>query len=429
MGGLRDGLVAGVDHIAREGLDRSVGPGELTLAASHVLLEGGDPHACLFQARERVLLTAFGWQPRLACNPLHIVAGGGVADVMDYRGVVVTYQEIARLAGVSTATVSRVLAGNAPVSGDLRQRVLDAAEQLSYRTNRAARALRRQRADTIGLILSDIEYPFYATVARVVESACAERGLAVFVCNTDEDLDRERFYLDLMIAERVSGVIISPAVEDPAALDVLARAEVPSVTVDRIDPSGRFDAVLLDNATATAGLVRDLVAHGHRRFMALMGTTAATSSRERVEAMRAELARVAGATLFVAEGALQETAGLSRTMGTIGRRALDLVSGPDAPTAVVCANAVMAMSAIEVLLDAGVRVPEDVAVVAFDDMPGFGHFSVPITVAAQPTELMGRRAAELLLDRIDDSAAPRQVTRLPPELRLRSSCGPGHPSR
>lgn len=340
-----------------------------------------------------------------------------------------TYQEIARLAGVSTATVSRVLSGTGPVSSELRRRVLDAAEQLSYHSNRAARALRRQRADTIGLILSDIEYPFYATVARVVESACAERGLAVFVCNTDEDLRRQEFYLDLMIAERVSGVIISPALEDHRALEPLRRAGVPTVTVDRIDPAEDFDAVLLDNAAATAALIDDLVGHGHRRFLALMGTTKATSSRERVEAMRAALAGIEGSSLTVAEGALQETAGLGRTMKTIGRRALEILSQPGAPTAVVCANAVMAMSLLDALLEAGIRVPDDVAVVGFDDMPGFAHFSVPITVATQPTELIGRRAAELLLDRIDDNARDRQIVRFPPELRLRSSCGSGHSSR
>lgn len=340
-----------------------------------------------------------------------------------------TYQEIARRAGVSTATVSRVLSGAGRVSEERRQRVLDVVEQMSYRSNRAARTLRRQRADTIGLILSDIEYPFCATIARSVEGAASEHGFGVFVCSTDENLDREQFYVDLMIEERVSGVIVSPALEGGGTLSVLTDAGIPVVTVDRLDPSGLHDAVLLDNASATEALAEDLLSHGHRRFAALVGTTAATSSRERLTALRQALETVPGTELRVEEGHLRETVGVERTMRTIGEHALRLVeSSTDRPTAIVCANAVMVMGVIDALMDAGISIPDDVAVVGYDDVPAFKRYATPVTVAGQPTEAIGANAAALLFDRIHSPKRPAQVLRMPPQMHFRNSCGHGHPS-
>lgn len=340
-----------------------------------------------------------------------------------------TYQRVAELAGVSTATVSRVLSGTGRVTEARRERVLAAVEQLSYRSNRAARTLRRQKADTLGVILSDIEYPFCATIARSVETAAAGRGLGVFVCNTDENLEREQFYIDLMIAERVSGVIISPSVESASSLDALSDAGIPVVTVDRVDPSGRFDAVLLDNHTATRDLAADLLEHGHRRFLAMIGTTDATPSRERLESLQLTLREVTGTHLVIEESHLQDTVGLARTMGKMGRRAFELIAASDsAPTAVLCANAVMVISVLDALLEAGVRVPEDVAVVGYDDMPAFRHYASPVTVAAQPAEVMGQRAAALIFDRMVEPNQPVRTIRLAPQMEYRRSCGLGHSS-
>jgi len=337
-----------------------------------------------------------------------------------------TYEDIARAAGVSTATVSRVLTGSGAVSAARAKRVMDAVEQLSYRSSRPARTLRRQRADTIGLIVSDVEYPFVASMARAVEQAAAERGFALTVCNTDEDLERERTYVDLMLEEKVAGVIAAPATEDSPNLTPLLEAGTPVVTVDRLIADRRADAVLLDNAIATRLLVDDLLAHGHRSFVAVLGTTTATPSRERLAAMRAALASTSGTTLTVAASGLRETVGVQHTLETIGASVLRLTASMrERPTAFVCANAIMLTSLMETFQRAGIRVPDDAAVVGFDDMPGFSLFAAPVTVVAQPVRLIGRSAVDLLFDHMHNPTRERRVVRVAPELILRRSCGHG----
>lgn len=335
-----------------------------------------------------------------------------------------TYEQIARQAGVSTATVSRVLAGGSAVSEDRRRRVLDVADKLGYRTNRAARTLRRQKADAIGLIVSDVEYPFFAAVGRAIETAAAAQGYAVFICNTDESLERERFYFDLMVEERVAGVIVSPSIEDPANLAVLRDADIPVVTFDRIVEGPGLDSVLLDNEAATNILIEDLLEHGHRRIAAVMGTTTATSSRERLDVLHRRIEAVPGAELIVTEAALQGTVGVEHALAVVGEQALTLQS-PDGqlPTAYICANAIMLTSVMSALQRAGISVPDEAAVVGFDDMPGFDLFATPVTVVAQPMQLIGEKAAELLFARIEDPEREPTTVRVPPELRLRRSCG------
>ena len=337
-----------------------------------------------------------------------------------------TYKDIARAAQVSTATVSRVLAGTGQVSEERRDRVLAAVDGLSYRPSRAASTLRRQRADTIGLIVSDVEYPFVASIARAVENAAAARGFALAVCNSDENLGRERTYIDLLIEEQVAGVIISPATEDPGALRPLRDARVPVVTLDRRIDAQYTDNVLLDNAAATQMLLADLLAHGHRHFAAVVGTTAATPSRERLEAMRSELERVPGATLVVAGSRLGDTVGVRQTLETVGPAVLALTrAAHPEPTAYVCANAVMLTSLLEALHDQGVAVPDDVAVVCFYDMPGFSLFATPVTCVTQPTRRIATKAVELLFSRMAEPGLPSRTTLLTPELVTRRSCGHG----
>lgn len=337
-----------------------------------------------------------------------------------------TYAEIARRARVSTATVSRVLAGAGAVSDERRRRVLEAAAELGYRQNRAARTLRRQRSETIGLIVSDLEYPLVSSFARRVETMAAESGTAVIVCNTDEDLDREQFYYNLMVEEQVAGVIAAPATEDLAALRPLTDAGIPVVTFDRRFPGDPHDSVLLDNTAATAALVADLLSHGHRHFAAVVGTTTATPSRERLHAIRQLLQPHQDATLTVIESDLHGTVGVQHTLDMIGPAAIDRAGAGAAaprPTAFICANAIMVISVLTALRSAGLRVPHDAAVVGYDDIPGFSLFDTPVTVVDQPTAWMAEVAVERLFRRLEDPSRPTTATLAPPTLRHRASCG------
>jgi len=351
---------------------------------------------------------------------------------MDYiGGGVVTYQDIARHAGVSTATVSRVLSGvGGAVSDDLAQRVRDSADALGYRSNRAARALRRNTSDTIALIFPDVEQPFYATIARQVEERAASRGRPTVLCNTDEDLEREQDYIALMIEERVAGVVLAPSSEDVATVFPLLEAGIPVIAVDRRLDGDPVSSILTDNRAGAYELVADLLRHGHRRIAAITGTTVATPSRERLEGCRGAIAEVDGAELIVGEGKLRDAVGVENTMDLAGRLTAELLSSwADPPTALFCGNAVITQGVLRALRASRRRVPRDVAVVGFDDQPMFELLTPPLTVAAQPAEEIGARAADELFEHITDPGHAPAVTILPPELRFRASCGGRHRRR
>lgn len=187
-------------------------------------------------------------------------------------------KDVARLAGVSVATVSRVL-GNGPVSPALRAKVEEAIAGSGYRPNLSARRLRSQSSLTVGLIVSDICNPFFTAVGRAVEDAAYRAGMRVILCNTDENPEKEAMYLRLMQEERVSGVILAATRATAARLDIAALG-FPVVMVDRAGPGGG-DAVLLDNAAAAGQLVAHLLEQGYRRIGGLFGNTSSTGAERR----------------------------------------------------------------------------------------------------------------------------------------------------
>jgi DNA-binding LacI/PurR family transcriptional regulator len=350
---------------------------------------------------------------------------------MDYIGggvLAVTYWDIARHASVSTATVSRVLTGSGFVSGEVADRVRASADALGYRSNRAARALRRNKSETIALVFPDIEQPFFATIARVVEDQAARLGRPTIVCNTGEDLERQRVLLDLMIDERVAGLILAPSDEHFEAAAAVAEADIPLISVDRRFHGDPVSSVLVDNQAGARGLVADLVEHGHRRIAAITGTTAATPSRERLAGCQQAVTAVAGASLVIAEGKMRDAIGVDATMEMAGRLIFEMLADrDDPPTAVFCGNGIITQGVVRALKSAGRSIPDDVAVVGFDDLPMFDMVEPALTVAAQPVEEIGRTAARLLFEAIDNRHQEPQVLTLPPQLRLRRSCGGGHP--
>lgn len=189
-------------------------------------------------------------------------------------------KDVARQAGVSVASVSRVLAGHAGVSEPVRQRVLAAVEALDYRPDLAARRLRSRRTDTIGLIVSDIRNPFFTEVSRAVEDVAYQHHLRVILCNADEDPEKEALYLDLMRDENVSGVILSPTLATLAGFRA-SDYPYPVVLVDRCDRNTAADAVVLDNVDAAYRLTAHLIENGYRRNVFFYGTTSATGRQRR----------------------------------------------------------------------------------------------------------------------------------------------------
>jgi len=330
--------------------------------------------------------------------------------------VSVRIKDVARRAGVSSATVSRVLANKPHVSEEVRQRVLAAVEELGYQPSRVARSLRVQRSRIIGLIISDIENPFFTSLVRAVEDVAYEHQYAVFLCNSDEDIEKEKLYIDLMRAEKVAGVVISATRETDNPCQRLTDANIPVVAVDRRILDLEVDTVVVDNVGATFDLVSHLINDGHRRIGAVIGSPVATTGRERREGYLQALKAHDLPILphLIRTGLPKEAVGYRLTG--------ELLALSDRPTALFTGNNLLTVGALRAIHERGLRIPEDIALVAFDELDWMSLVKPNLTVVAQPTYELGRTAANLLLKRIEDSTLPPQEVVLSPTLLVRQSC-------
>jgi LacI family transcriptional regulator len=335
-----------------------------------------------------------------------------------------THADIARHAGVSTASVSRALANEKGVGPEVTERVQRSAAALGYRGNRAARALRRRQADAIGLLIPDVENPFFASIARAVEGLATVRGHAVLLCNTEENPELERRYVDLMVSESVAGVIAVPAHEEPGPLLALRDAGIPVVVIDRRIEGDVFDTVLVDHRAGARELVEHLIGHGHDHVGSISVATPATSGRDRMRGCR-DAVEDAGVRLTSLEGRTEDAVGVARTFELAGRLVRQMLDRPDPPTAIFCTNNLLALGALRGLREAGARVPEDVALTAFDDELFYELLDPPLTGVAQPIEELARTAAGLLYERVAEPSRPTRAHTLAAELRMRRSCGCG----
>jgi LacI family transcriptional regulator, fructose operon transcriptional repressor len=319
-------------------------------------------------------------------------------------------RDVAARAGVSVASVSRVLSGHPSVGEDIRRRVLDAVKALGYRPDLAARRLRSRRTDTIGLVVADIRNPFFTEVSRAVEDVAYQRRMRLILCNTDEDPAREESCLELMRDENVSGVILAPSLRRLAGFRA-TDYPFPLVLVDRCDPDTVADAVVLDNIEAARVLTTHVLEGGRRRILFLHGASSATG-RQRLEGYTAAMA---------AHGFPPETVGVAPVADRSREVAQVLLARPSLPDAVLASSGLILLGLAQALRDAGRRVPGDVAIAGFDDQPWTRLVEPGITVIAQPTYAIGREAAELLLHRISDPDKPVRRVVLRGELVVRGS--------
>lgn len=313
-------------------------------------------------------------------------------------------KDVAKQAGVSVASVSRVLAGHSKVSESIRQRVLGAVHDLSYRPDLAARRLRSRQTDTIGLIVSDIRNPFFTEVSRAVEDVSYQHHLRVILCNTDEDVEKENLYLDLMRDENVSGVILSPTLTTLAGF----RARdypFPMVLVDRCDRDTAADAVILDNVDAGYRLTTHLIDNGYRRNIFFYGTTSATGRQRREGYVAAMAAHGLEAHAEPVRSTATAEHGRAAAYERLRRRPL--------PDALVASSGLILLGLTEALRESKLRFPDAVALAGFDDLPWTRLVEPSITVISQPLYEIGRAAIELLLQRIakPDQAVRRVVLR------------------
>ncbi|GAA4067057.1 LacI family DNA-binding transcriptional regulator [Nonomuraea soli] len=316
----------------------------------------------------------------------------------------ITIKDVAELADVSPATVSRVLNHGPTVAEDLRDRVMAAIRQLGYRPNSQARFLRTRATTVLGLIISDITNPFFTSMVRGAEDAASKAGYSVVLANTDEDLDKERRYIEVAAAENMAGVILSPASATRTSIELLLERGVPVVTVDRRLQTAKVDRVGVNNVRAAQEAVIRLVDQGCRRIGFIAGPAEVTTAADRLSGYKHGL-RASGLP-FSRELVVR---GDYRIEG--GRAAAATLMRLDPrPDALFVSNNLMTLGAVMTLRDLGLSYPSDIKLAAFDDMSWTLGLSDTMTLISQPTYEIGRQACELLLRRIaGERFPPRHV--------------------
>lgn len=330
-----------------------------------------------------------------------------------------TIADVARRAGVSKMTVSRVINDSGYISQETRERVEQAISELGYIPNALARSLRFKQTRTIALILTDITNPFFTTLARGVEDVASEQGFSVIFCNTDESEKEEAEYINVLLQKQVDGLLLVPTSSTEDAIAPIREQGLPFVLLDRYVPGTRLDSVRGDSIHGAYALMQHLLDLGHRRIAVLSGPAEVTTSVDRVEGVR-RAAHDAGLELDLS----QVYYGPFSLEGGYAMATQALAAEPR-PTAIYAMNNFIAMSALRVAREIGLRVPEDLSVVTFDDLPAAFVAEPFLTVAEQPAYEMGQQATALLLDRLSSKGPtePMEII-LPTRLIVRKSSGP-----
>jgi LacI family transcriptional regulator len=331
----------------------------------------------------------------------------------------VTIRDVARLAGVSPMTVSRVTNESERVSPETRRRVELAISELGYVPSRLARGLSRQRTGTLAVIVPDVANPFFTLIVRGAEDVARRAGFRVILCDTRSDLVLEREVIEEMIAHRVEGIVIAPVSDGSKShLRRLAGFDVPFVLIDRTVPGVDADAILGDSTGGARQLVEHLISLGHRKIGFIVESDDVSTARDRRQGYEAAL----GAADIPLDPALVANATVDPRGGFEGMR--QLLELESRPTAVFTVNNLVALGAIEAVRDAGLDVPGDVALVCFDDIEYASRLYPFLTVMEQPAETFGTLGAQLLLERIDGrSPGNKRTVVLPARFVVRKSCG------
>ncbi|MFI5731213.1 LacI family DNA-binding transcriptional regulator [Kribbella sp. NPDC051587] len=330
----------------------------------------------------------------------------------------VTMTEVARAAGVSVSTVSHVVNGTRLVAPATRERVQHAMDLLGYQHQPTARSLSAGTNRTIGLAITVATNPYWVELIQGIDREATRAGLNLIIVDTRDDARHESVAVANLLAHRIEGLIIAPADGwRELTLPMLRDHALPYVLVDRITPELRVDQVGVENEAATTAIIDHLISLGHTRIAMLSGIPGLSTSAERVHGYHLAHQR---AGLPVDPELIR--CGSSTSDG--GRKATwELLQLDDRPTALFAANNSMTIGALAALNTAGVDVPKDMALTAFDDFTWADLFSPGLTTVAQPSAAIGARAVQLLLRRMNDPDAPPQTIRLPAEIMHRQSCG------
>ncbi|MGA2570798.1 MAG: LacI family DNA-binding transcriptional regulator [Terracidiphilus sp.] len=327
--------------------------------------------------------------------------------------------DVARLAGVGTMTVSRVLSGTVRVSADTAQRVLTAIEQLKYRPNVLARAFRGQRSHSIGLIVPYLYDPFFASCCHAVTTVAKEHGYSVIITTSGEDPEIEYAAADEMLQRHVDGLLVIPCKLRQTRISRSLVGKTPVVAFDRPVPDASIDTVLVQNSIGARRMVEHLIEHGHKHitYIALSRSLFTINARFLGYRRAMQDAGLESCAIFDCASE-EEAAEILKTK----------LCGDARPTAILTSNTLATRYVLGGIARLGLRIPNDLALAGFDDFDLAEFTSPPLTVVRQPAQEMGRVAASLLFDRITRGETPHTGNRivLPVEIVLRRSCGCKH---
>jgi LacI family transcriptional regulator len=326
-----------------------------------------------------------------------------------------TIKDVARLVGVSTASVSHVINGTRYVSEELKKKILKAIDELHYHPNAVARSLVKKKTHTIGILISDILNPFYTAIVRGLEDVTYQSGYSVMLCNSDEAPEKELFYIRILLERRIDGLVISSAFQDGVHPLLSKLRMVPLVTIVRRIRGLGGDCVFADNVEGVYQAIRHLIHLGHRRIAIISGPRGLSSGQERLLGYQKALEDhgIIVDLNFIKFGDFKRESGY-----TLTQEVLQLKEGP---TALFVANNQMTIGALSAINELSIRVPQDLSLVSFDDMEWYSFLDPPLTTVEQSPYLMGKTAGEMLLQKINKKRKGIKKIIIPSRLIVRES--------
>ena len=326
-----------------------------------------------------------------------------------------TLADVAREAGVSIKTVSRVVNREPMVNPATAARVAEVAERLGYRPNDLARSLKGKGSRTIGLIIADVSNPFFADICKAVEQVASSHGYSVVLCASAEDAEAEKAYVSILTRRHVDGLLLVPAYDGNGYLEEEQAAGLPIVALDRPAEDVKTDVVMIENRSATREATEHLLDHGHSGLAFVGDDERIYTAHERLLGYKDALKKKN------LEPVHRLGAG---TIASAGKAVRELLALPEPPTAFLAGNSIITAGVLQAIGSAGLRVPRDIAFIGFDDFELLSVLRPRLTLVRQPTRDLGRRSAELLFDRIlnKDVLEPQRLI-LPTQLVVRESCG------
>ncbi len=329
-------------------------------------------------------------------------------------------KEIATIAGVSLGTVSNVLNSSAAVREPLRKRVMDAVDALGYQPSQLARGLRLDKTNIIGMIIPDVTNPFFPAVVRGAEDVAFANGYRLILCNTDNDHSKEIVHLNELRTFLPSGLIVIPSnfSDLTAKVESYRKSGTVVVCVDRLPKGWDGDTVTADNETGAYNATAYLLRQGHRKLAMVMGPRHLTNAHDRLRGFKRALteAKVHIGPEYIQEASFDQHGGYAKTM--------TLLRMIPRPTVIFAANDMIAFGALLAFREAGLRCPEDISLIGFDNLQFAEMTSPPLSSVSQPGFQMGTTAAQILVDRVHGDHGPAKHVVLETALKIRDSIGP-----